>query len=285
MNRFWRGVRNLSPESIHTDKGSTPDSVSTSSTQSNTPILQYESFDKLIADEQRQEEREIAATTIRPVSPGVFRIENGISHKSRKSSLQTPVLRHSHSRQGQEYSSSEDMSRQLTLRGFDGEIVTDWHGGDGEQLRAKVEQRATETAYTRSVKILWASVEDYDIVIGANGKPEYVTYQTRVGTSRGDYVVYRRFSEFKELHRLLMMHFPNIDFKFPSMFSIGNAYNARFLGKRQLELHRFLTLIAENPQISLYAIDFFFRKGFAVKRAPTPTALEAPLQDGAATTH
>ncbi|XP_069787886.1 kinesin-like protein KIF16B isoform X3 [Narcine bancroftii] len=116
-------------------------------------------------------------------------------------------------------------------------------------------------------------------VLRGQGKDEHYEFEVKITILDETWTVFRRYSRFRELHRIMKMKYPEIgSLEFPPKKIFGNR-DERVIAKRQFLLERylknFLTLILNSPTspLNLYKEDFtlskhtlceftpFFRKG------------------------
>ena len=73
-------------------------------------------------------------------------------------------------------------------------------------------------------------------------------------------MVFRRYSEFRDLWEQISKAFPREKFKFPKKRFMGSNFDQEFLKSRQQGLHDFIQRVLSDPQLRQHQliIKFFF---------------------------
>lgn len=106
-------------------------------------------------------------------------------------------------------------------------------------------------------KACWAKsvqVKDYVLVNGSSTNiGAFAVWNIRVETLNGSHMYIRkRYSEFDDLRKKLIMTFPNFEAAVPTLppKSVFNNFRSKFLEKRRAGLQYFLNCILLNPEFS-----------------------------------
>jgi len=106
-------------------------------------------------------------------------------------------------------------------------------------------------------KACWAKsvqVKDYVLVNGSSTNiGAFAVWNIRVETLNGSHMYIRkRYSEFDDLRKRLIMTFPNFEAAVPALppKSVFNNFRPKFLEKRRAGLQYFLNCILLNPEFS-----------------------------------
>lgn len=86
----------------------------------------------------------------------------------------------------------------------------------------------------------------------------FTVYKIEIVTSKGKFLVFRRYSEFRDLYELLSKVFAREKFKFPPKKLIGSNFALDFLEARQKGLHEFIQKVLSKEFVTHPLVHNFF---------------------------
>lgn len=151
--------------------------------------------------------------------------------------------------------------------------------GDGDVSGGGGAAASTATSIPAPAQLTGASIVAHETI---REDKRFTLYKTEFSSTGETCVVYRRYSEFRDLYESLSKAFPREKFKFPKKRFMGSNFDQDFLKGRQKGLHEFIQKVLGDPKLARHqlVLDFFFStprhgRGPKFKFAPSSEPVEA----------